>query len=171
MGLRPEELEEFRRYLRVAIRRICPRWLSNEVDDLTNGALLHVIDIASRRPSSAEFTRGYLSRVAFSHVIDEIRRRRHELCGEDYLADVDGPPCDQPDPEKTLAMRELQRAIWSCLEKIAGARRLAAWLWLMGYRNPEIVDLTGWNDKQVENYVTRGRENLRDCLRGLGHEP
>jgi len=75
----------------------------------------------------------------------------------------------QPDPEGLSAGTELGRAIRGCLEGLVAPRRQAVSLWLLGYGHQEIAERLGWNRKRAENLVTRGRENLRECLAEKGY--
>lgn len=170
MEFRPEEIEELRRYLRRAVVRLSPRWLSEQVEDITQAAVVSVLEVCKHRESPDGLSRGYFWKVAYSHVIDAVRQKRDTLCRDGYLEQADDHASEAPDPEQSFSLRELGHAIWGCVTKLARNRRHAVVLMLMGHPNREIAEITGWSSKKAENNVTRGRENLRDCLRKLGYE-
>lgn len=122
----------------------------------------------------------YLKKVAYHALIDEIRRirrRRETPLDEEatttlehdpeHLTAADGvlPYQDTgPDPERRAAGRELGRWISWCLERLAPTRRDALMLVLMGHTMPEAAAMLGQDLKQIQNRVSRGRRDLRQCL-------
>ncbi len=69
-----------RRDIARAVARLCPRWLSARRDDLVQIAVMRVMQIAGRREASGEgseaLASSYLYKVAYSVLVDEIRRMR-----------------------------------------------------------------------------------------------
>ena len=59
-----------------AIRRVCPRWLRDQADDLTQIATGRVLDRIRATEHLVEFSQGYLYRAVYSALVDEIRKRR-----------------------------------------------------------------------------------------------
>ncbi len=60
-----------------AVRRVCPRWLADDAEDLTQIATTRVLARMSQASSAnVTFTPGYLYRAVHSALVDEIRRRR-----------------------------------------------------------------------------------------------
>lgn len=165
-----ERLAELRAELVKAVGRICPPWLANEREDIVQNALSKLMDTAARAEAELEFSKTYLRRVAYTHVVDEIRRRRRRnespLEAVAETASVLASPV--PDPEAASAGSELGRAIRECLAEMVAPRRNAVCLWLLGYSHREIARRMGWNTKRAENLVTRGRSNLREGLASRG---
>lgn len=164
-----EDFEEIRRYIRGAIRRACPRWDPDDVEETTQRAMVRLMEMAQKAPDEKRFTRPYLSRVVYTHIVDEIRRRRPLTPFEVHEKASGGLPAPGSDPEGDCSLSELKQAIWGCLERLNGNRRHAVILTLLGYKNREIAKLMGWDAKQAENHVTRGRADLRSCLNAKGY--
>ena len=110
----------------------------------------------------------YLWRVAYSVVVDEIRRRRKK---EDERPLEAEPLTDERTPEDRARGRELGQMITAEVQELPAPRRTAVLLHLVGHSNPEIAELLGWERKRVENLVYRGLRDLRDRLRAKGVEP
>jgi RNA polymerase sigma-70 factor, ECF subfamily len=160
-----------------AVDRVCPRWLADRADDLVQVALMRVMEIQRKKEGTAELSGFYLKKVAYSALIDEIRRlrRRQEVSIEGDGEEDGGTPYDPaapgPDPERASAGREVGRAIRDCLGRMVAPRRHAVTLNLQGHSVPEIGKLLGWTAKKAENLVYRGMSDLRGCLgeKGIQH--
>lgn len=160
-----------------AVRRQCPRWLSDHADDLAQAALLKVMAAVERREGDRSLSAFYLHRVAHSALVDEIRRRqRRREVSLDAHPD-DGPPSDglalpdAGDPEQEASLRELGSAVRGCLLGMIADRRRAVMLYLQGHSVPDAARVLGWSAKRTENLVYRGLADLRQCLRAKGHGP
>ena len=100
-----------------AVARICPRWLSSQRDDLVQPAIMRVMQIVNQRAALGEgdapFTSSYLYKVAYSALIDEMRRmtRRRETGLEDE--NVTEVPGTAADPERSAASQEIGQGIQS----------------------------------------------------------
>ncbi len=154
-----------------AVDRVCPRWMADRADDLVQVALMRVMEIQRKKEGTAELSSFYLKKVAYSAMIDEIRRlrRRQEVSleggsEEEEAAPVYDPAAPTPDPERASAGRQVGRAIRDCLGRMVAARRHAVTLNLQGHSVPEIGRLLGWTAKKAENLVYRGMSDLRACL-------
>lgn len=169
-GLGEERLARLRARLVRAVARVCPPWLANDREDIVQTALVKLMGSAKRGCEDLEHSAAYLRRVAYTHVVDEIRRRRRR--SESPLEVVEGASptlaSPRPDPEASSVGSELGAAIRQCLAGMVAPRRDAVSLWLLGYSHREIAHRMGWNAKRAENLVTRGRANLRDCLQSKG---
>jgi len=164
--------EKLRIDLARAVRRICPRWLAAQADDIVQVALMRVLD--ARRGNEGEaLSASYLKRAAYTAMVDEIRRlrRRREVSLEDEPAAESVPAAFPVDPEKMHHAREIGRALLECLARLVESRRHAVTLYLQGHSVPEAGRLLGWGNKKVENLVFRGLANLRECLAAKGHTP
>ncbi len=98
----------------------------------------------------------YLWRVAYTVVIDEIRRFRRQQRQSEQLDRGDGRT---PGPE-------VRSEILECLRGLQDRRRTAVTLHLQGFRTGEVAAALGWTEKQAENLVYRGLADLRACLEG-----
>jgi len=158
-----------------AVARLCPGWMSQRRDDLVQIAVMRVMRINEQRSASNEvnepLTTSYLYKVAYSVLVDEIRRlRRHP---ETDLEDDAVAPLAvaKENPERTAASREIGRGIQECLAQMKRERRLAATLHLQGHTVPEAARILDWAVKQTENLVYRGLADLRKCLLAKGIHP
>ncbi len=150
-----------------AVRRHCPAWLAGDAEDLVQEALIRVMQ-RQRSASPPDASPAYLRRVAYSVVIDEIRkRRRRPGMGQ---TDVDLEDAREP----AAPARDdgaLGQAITRCLQRQNEDRRRALTLHLLGHSLSETGKLMASNAKRAENLVYRGLAHLRGCLRELGFGP
>jgi RNA polymerase sigma-70 factor, ECF subfamily len=160
-----------------AVRRQCPRWLSDHAEDLVQAALIKVMASAREREGERALSSFYLYRVAHSALVDEIRRRqrRREVALEVVHSDEQPGESFEPhaagDPEQDASLRELGLAVRDCLLRMSRDRRLAVGLHLQGHSVPDAARVLGWAVKRTENLVYRGLADLRECLRAKGHTP
>lgn len=161
-----------RRQLAAALARICPGWLAEKREDLVQVALLKVMEIERRREGETVWTPFYLSRVAHSTLVDEIRnrRRRPEETLDEGAAETT-PAEDGADPQRGALGREIGRGLRACLAALAEARRRACTLHLLGHGTIEVARLLGWEAKKAENAIYRGLADLRSCLENKGLAP
>jgi RNA polymerase sigma-70 factor (ECF subfamily) len=101
-----------------AVARICPTWLSSQRDDLVQAALMRIMQIVEQPAPTegvAPLTASYLHKVAYSVLVDEIRRltRRQETALDDET--VDRVAITTRDPERAAASRQIGRGIQDCL--------------------------------------------------------
>jgi RNA polymerase sigma-70 factor (ECF subfamily) len=169
------DVGELRRDLERAVARVCPAWLAAQRDDVVQSAVMRVIQLLEAGSFQSEgnprFPASYLYRVAYSAVVDEIRRvrRRRETCLED-AADL-GMGGGTDDPERTAASIEIGRGIQGCLARMKRERRLAVTLYLQGHTVVEAARILEWPVKRTENLVYRGLADLRACLASKGMRP
>jgi RNA polymerase sigma-70 factor (ECF subfamily) len=159
-----------------AVTRICPPWLASRSEDLVQVALMRVLEVQRRSEGNTRLSSSYLRKVAYSALVDEIRRwrRRKEVPLEAEDGGVD-PAAERasgnPDPEERSGGREIGEAIRDCLGRMVGPRRSAVVLHLQGHSVPEIGKLLGWDGKKADNLVYRGMSDLRECLGFKGVRP
>jgi RNA polymerase sigma-70 factor (ECF subfamily) len=172
VGASEDDLAELRAALQRAVRRVCPRWLADRAEDLVQVAMMKVLD-ARRSEGVGGLASSYLYKVAYTTLVDEIRRRRRrpETPLDDQTDDVAVSTAGGEDPEMLLAARETGAAIEACLGALTEARRLAVTLHLQGHTVPEAAALLGWDVKRTENLVYRGLADLRACLQSRGMQP
>jgi RNA polymerase sigma-70 factor (ECF subfamily) len=167
---RADDYARLRSDLVRAVARVCPPWLADRRDDLVQVAMLRVMEV--RKAHGRELNAAYLSRTAYSALVDEIRRvrRRREVAFEDAAAP--DPPAPEPESPEAQAVRaELVGAVSDCLSCLERDRRLAVTLRLQGHSVPECADVLGWSPKRTENLVYRGLADLRECLAAKGVGP
>lgn len=163
-----------RRDLARAVGRLCPTWMAGTRDDLVQTALLRVMHIVNRQPPADEGNRvvspSYLYKVAYSVLVDELRRVRRR--GEtDLQEDAMAVPTENGDPERITASRQIGRGIRACLRAMKNERRLAVTLHLQGHSVSEAARVLDWTFKRTENLVYRGLSDLRTCLTAKGLRP
>jgi RNA polymerase sigma-70 factor (ECF subfamily) len=161
---------ELRRELERAAAAICRGRLVGWRRDLVQTAMLKVLEIEKRREGNQPFPASYLWKVAYTALIDEVRRRRRRK-EESLTEDAEAVASVRPDPERVVAGHDVQAAVRHCLVDLARPRRLAVVLYLQGYSVREAAGVLGWERKRVENLVYRGLDDLRRCLRAKGIEP
>src|SRR5262245_19098534 len=72
-----ETIDRLRSDVARAVRKICPRWLVDQIDDLTQVATARLIQrIRDTAGTPVVLTDGYIYRTAYTALVDEIRRRR-----------------------------------------------------------------------------------------------
>ena len=175
-GLRDDEYALIRGDLVRSVTRICPSWLSSRAEDLVQVALMRVLEVHRRSEGNAQLSTSYLRKVAYSALVDEIRRwrRRKEVPLETEDGGIDPaaePASGIPDPEKRSEGWEMGQAIRDCLRRMVSPRRSAVFLHLQGHSVPEIGKLLGWDGKKADNLVYRGMNDLRECLGSKGVRP
>ena len=162
----PPDVEQLRADMLRTVRSVCPRWIADQADDLTQIAISRILDRLRSTEGRLTLSPGYLYRTAYSVVIDEIRRRRrlHEI----PLESDSRIQSDERNPERQTFSREVRDAIAGCLSRLATSRRRAVMLHLMGHSVDEISALLECRYKQAENLVYRGLSDLRACLKKRG---
>jgi RNA polymerase sigma-70 factor (ECF subfamily) len=172
-GSREEEYAELRAVLARAVRSLCPRWLAPRADDLVQVALLRIVELRRRSEQERELSSFYLKRVAYSALVDEIRRLQRRR--ESPLEGEDGEPLPlasaTPGPERVQAGREIGEGIRDCLGTLLRPRQLAVTLYLQEVSVVDAARLLGWELKQTRNLVYRGLGDLRRCLTEKGFQP
>jgi RNA polymerase sigma-70 factor (ECF subfamily) len=156
-----------------AVRSLCPRWLASRADDLVQVALLRILELRERSEHRRELSSFYLKRVAYSALVDEIRRleRRRESPLENDVGEPLSIASASPGPERRQASRELGEGIRDCLDALHRPRQLAVTLYLQDVSVAEAARLLGWELKHTRNLVYRGIADLRQCLEAKGLTP
>ncbi|HMF07539.1 MAG TPA: RNA polymerase sigma factor [Thermoanaerobaculia bacterium] len=164
--------EDLRRQLARSVSRICPGWLAASRDDIVQVALLRLVQTGEEAERSAPYPSSYLRKVAYSAMIDEMRRLRRAREVALDPEQEDRPALDTgSNPERNRAGREIGLAIEVCLSGLRQERRMAVTLHLLGHSMGEIAKLAVWNLKRAENLVYRGLDDLRACLTAKGLAP
>lgn len=171
-GAEADDYDELRRRLVTAVSRVCPTWPSADREDLVQAAMVKLMAIGRGAEENGPLPASYLYRVAFSAMVDELRRRgrRPEVPLEsDGSSDVH--EARAANPEQIARAREIGRGLRACLAAIGRDRRAALTLRLLGFSVPGVARRLGWPAKRVENLVYRGLSDLRACLERKGLKP
>jgi len=162
---------ELRPALARSLDRVCPHWLAHQKEDILQEASVKILEVLRRSEQERELNSFYLKSVAYSAMVDVLRRRRgHEVAvDDDVLHNLSQSP--EAGPERELRGRELGRAIQGCLAALSQPRRLAVALHLYGYGRVESTEILRWPEKRIDNLRYRGLADLRSCLEGKGYQP
>ena len=159
---------EARAQLDRAVSRVCPPWLREYRDDLVQMSAMKIL----RTQGETDMSASYLYRVAYSVVIDEIRRRRRRQ-------EVGMSP-SMPDriansgelsPETRAHGATLGLQLTDCIGLLSLDRRRAVTLYLQDHSIPEIAQILSWDRKKASNAVYRGLSDLRVHLGERGIAP
>ena len=169
------DYSRLRQDLSRAVARICPDWLANQRDDLVQAAAMRVMQVVEHQTRTGEGDRtlasSYLYKIAYSVLVDEIRRVRRRRESSLEAEAIEPLAVDRTDPEQLAASGEIGQGIQDCLTGLKTERRLAVTLYLQGEQVPGIARVLDWPRKRVENLVYRGLADLRACLRSKGLRP
>lgn len=188
-----ELLERYGRLLSATLRRVCPRDLGIDTQDLEQEARVRLWRTLSRTGTgdrSADATEStpnpsYIYKVATSVAIDAIRAataRRDRLAlpggggssagsGADDAPGLEArEPAEPPgrSPEDRARRRQVASAIEAGLAQLPAARQRAVRLHLWGLSSPEISRRTGWSETKTRSLISRGLAELRRRLTERG---
>ena len=152
--------EDLRRQLERAVRTVCPYYLTDRQDDIVQEAVMKVMGLVERADEAPEtFTASYLRRVAYTALVDEIRRLRRDTEMPYDPNDPEQPdhPSDDPSALRLAMSAETRAAILECVGRLAASRRRAVQLKLQGIpvprlqrswsgptRRPETIVIEAW---------------------------
>jgi RNA polymerase sigma factor (sigma-70 family) len=172
-GVPQEEfIDDLRRRLTASVRRVCPRWLADQADDIAQNAMVQLLASLKSSGGKREFSSIYLRKVAHGATVDEIRRRcrrKEETLDEPGM--LERAPARTGDPERASSAREIGRGVGECLKRLSDPRRLAVTLFLRGCTVPEAARRLRWTVKRTEHLVYRALRDLRQCLATKGLTP
>ena len=163
------DYDRIREQLARSVNRVCPRWLTNQREDIVQNAMLRLLEIEKKGELNPAPPASYLWRVAYSATIDQIRRMRRRP--EEQLDPMQLETVREGATDPSLAERdhwELGRTVRRCLDAMQERRRLIVGLHLLGHELSECVKLSGWSFNQVRNLLYRGLSDLRRCLASKG---
>jgi RNA polymerase sigma-70 factor (ECF subfamily) len=167
-----EEFGDLSRRVASAVRRRCPRWLSEQADDIAQNVLLKLLKSLNNTDGDRTFSSVYLEKSVSGAVVDEIRRacrRREDPIGNGAV--MERAISSRADPERDSASGEIARGIVDCLSSLLRPRKLAVTLYLQGCTVREAAGRLGWSLHRTESLVYRGLADLRRCLARKGLEP
>ena len=167
-GLDAQGHEALRRDLVRAVRCVCPRSLAEDAEDLVQESFIRLLR-ARKLDGENRVSATYLKKVAYSAVIDEIRRRRRRIT---VVAEVDTDiEAATDEARSTTPDIALGNAMEICMQRLQDHRRQALTLHLLGYSGAEVARMLECNAKRAENLTLRGLAQLRECLLGMGLSP
>jgi RNA polymerase sigma-70 factor (ECF subfamily) len=166
-----EEMALVQRRLLASVRRSCPPWLAHLAEDIVQDALLRLIELRRKSGGDRDWNSSYLSRTAYSAVIDEMRRQIRRRENPEGGAALDMTADARHDPDRQASALEIDRAMRDCLSHLSRPRRAAIACHLQGYSVPEAARFLGWTRKRTEHLVARGLKDLRACLLARGITP
>lgn len=106
--------------------------------------------------------KSWLLRIAHNLCMDEIRKRRENICVDTETIIL---PDTRPDQAKVFADRQISQLVNAALFSLPERQRTA--LMLVYYHdrsNGEAAYVMGLSVEAVESLLARGRKNLRDAL-------
>jgi RNA polymerase sigma-70 factor (ECF subfamily) len=173
-----ELIEEYGRFLRHIIIRVCPKDMGLQYDEIEQDVrvrLWHALESEReiRDPAS------YLYRIATTATLDAIRRvrrkREEQMIADDQEAEgLIAPHVLATDPERApdrVAERvQLIGKVKEAMARLPEHRRTAVGLHLEGLTTQEIADLLGWSEPKARNLVYRGLNEVRQYLKEAGIE-
>ena len=171
-------LKEYGRWLRGTIRRLCPRDLGIQPEDLEQEVALRLWRTLSRR-QTIDNPAAFLHRAAATATIDAMRRvraqrkdRTSSLDGEDEETETARPVADgrTPSPERLAMERQVLDQAGRSLARLPENRRRAVELYLQGFKIQEVADLLRWTEPKTRNLLYRGLQTLRRDLGEAGFE-
>ena len=118
------------------------------------------------------FSSSYLYKVAYSALVDEIRRVRRRR--ETDLEDEGVAPSSGHRRKTPSVLRPRGKLVGesrTCLAQMKRERRLAVTLHLQGHSVRDAARILEWAEKRTENLVYRGLSDLRACLMSKGIRP
>lgn len=126
---------------------------------------------AIERDRSAAFHASYIQRVVASTVIDALRRaqvRATEPLPEDSDDGFTPFPDQNRGPEDRASGHQHVEKLKACLDALPERRRLPISLHLQGFALQEIADMVGTSAEAARKLVSRGLDELKERLRGIG---
>lgn len=173
-----ELIQEYGRFLRQTIIRVCPKDLGLQYDEIEQDARLRLWrTLESEREINDPAS--YLYRVAATATLDAIRRvkrkREEQIIADDEPEEETSTahvlvtdPARAPDQE--AERRQLVSKVKEAMARLPDNRRTAVSLHLEGLTTQEIANLVGWSEPKARNLVYRGLNDVRQCLQEAGIE-
>lgn len=164
-SVRTDDLQAVQVMLVRAVKKVCPPWLAEEADDLVQEAFLKLLKMLEADSAPAEVNFAYIKRMAYSTVVDEVRKRqRRPAMGHEAGEQAELVKDQTEDP----SLADTGVAIQDCLTEQIAERRRAVTLHLLGHTVAEVATLMECKSKRAENWVYRGMAQLRECLTRKG---
>ena len=165
-------IDQYGRYLRRIVTRLCPRNLGLNFDDVEQEARLRLWK-ALRDERKIDDPASYLYRIAATATIDAVRRvraRREEPLEDESEAAPRAAVLVHPGPslERSTGRSLLLQRIEQVLSGVSDERRRLLGLHVQGFTTQEIADLNGWTEPKARNLLYRTLADVREKLRAQG---
>lgn len=171
-------IQEYGRFLRQTIIRVCPKDLGLQYDEIEQDARLRLWrTLESEREINDPAS--YLYRVAATATLDAVRRvkrnREEQLVTatepeDESLAPQSLTTDPMRAPDREAERRQLVSKVREAMARLPEHRRTAVGLHLEGLTTQEIANLTGWSEPKARNLVYRGLHDVRQYLKDVGIE-
>jgi len=167
-------LDEYGRYLRNVIARLCPKDMGLQCGDIEQDARLRLWRALE---SGREITdpASYIYRVAATATIDAVRRvktRREEQLrlveDNDEGGAVTLVANREDSPDRIVERRQMTERVQAVFVRLAEKRRSVVVLYLEGLTTQEIAHSLGWSEPKARHLVYRGLKDLRRELKAEG---
>lgn len=179
-GTRFEEVvQEYGRFLRQVIIRVCPKDMGLQYDEIEQEARLRLWH-ALKSEREIQSLSSYLYRIAVTTTLDAVRRikrkREEQMATEDQDATehATAPHALVADanqrPDRTAERKQLLGKVNEAMARLPDNRRTAVGMHLEGLTTQAIADLLGWSEPKARNLVYRGLADLRQHLQEAGVE-
>jgi RNA polymerase sigma-70 factor (ECF subfamily) len=142
--------------------------MAADAEDFVQESLIRLMQRNERSHGTLTVSAGYLRKVAYCTVVDELRRRQRTL---DQLPTNAAANADEIADESQADDAFIGSAIAQCLAHQSPDRQRALTLHLLGHSVPEAARILGCRTKRAENLVYRGLVQLRECLTRRGLRP
>jgi len=167
-------LDEYGRYLRNAIARLCPKDLGLQYGDIEQDARLRLWRALESGKEIAD-PASYIYRVAATATIDAVRRvkaRREEQLRlveeEDEGGLITLVANREESPDRVVERRQMTKKVQAVFARLAEKRRSVVVLYLEGLTTHEIAHSLGWTEPKARHLVYRGLKDLRRELKAEG---
>ena len=171
-------LEEYGRFLRQTIIRVCPKNLGLQYDEIEQDARLRLWR-ALESEREIHDPASYLYRIAATATLDAVRRnkrkREEQIVADNETEDETVAPhvlVTDPHraPDREAERRQLVAKVKAAMARLPDNRRTAVRLHLEGLTTQEIANLLGWSEPKARNLVYRGLRDVREALQAAGIE-
>lgn len=116
--------------------------------------------VRKRHFQSPQQLRAWLYKTAHNKAVDYLRRHRREVPREDVENVL-----SSPDPESHVALRERNRTIYVCMQRLPRQyREVLSLTYFDGFSVVEVCAVMGRTQKQVYNLHARAKVALKELL-------
>ncbi len=168
-------VEEYGRFLRRTIIRVCPQDLGLQYDEIEQEARLRLWR-ALESEREIHDPASYLYRIAVTATLDAVRRVKRKR--EEQLITENGPDENRSElvadprraPDREAERRQMVSKVNEAIARLPDNRRAAVGLHLEGMTTQEIAELMGWSEPKARNLAYRGLHDVRQYLKEAGIE-
>ena len=169
-------VEEYGKYLRSVIGKVCPTDMGIQSSDIEQEARIRLWRALQSGKEIVD-PASYIYRIVATTTIDAIRRvkarREEQLRVVEEEGEEEGPvlmAAADHSPERRAQRQQLIGKVRGAFDRIAEDRRQAALLHLEGMTPQEIACATGWTEPRARHLAYRGLKDLRQQLKAEGVE-